>query len=107
VSVVPAGAGRLQVTLVAVRSSLLTANAVRTVQLGTLQNAVVDVPSQSSVAAAQTGLGSGATVSLSGPVQSIQLTVRRVAPGAFTAPLTLTDDCGPWQTIAGGGAADP
>jgi hypothetical protein len=104
---VPAGPGRLEVTLVAGRASALSANALRAVQLGTLQNAAVDVPAQSGVAAAQTGLDSGAPVSLGGPVASVQLIVRRVAPGAFTVPLTITDECGPWQTFAGGGIGVP
>jgi hypothetical protein len=81
--------------------------------LGTLQHAVVDVPVQVGVPAAQNGLGSGAQVSPSGPVASLQLFVRRVQPPgvptpvAFTAPLTVTDACGTWPTFAGGGVAVP
>jgi hypothetical protein len=80
-------------------------NLIQGVRLGTLQNAVVDVPAQPGVPA-QNGLASGATVALSGPVPSLQVFVRRVSgsPASFTAPMTVTDVCGDWQTFAGGGA---
>ena len=84
-------------------------NALQSVRLGTLQNAVVDVPVQPGIATAQTGLGSGALVTPSTPVQSLQVFARRVGGQgtAFTAPITVTDACGAWQTFAGGGAGVP
>jgi hypothetical protein len=107
VQVTPAGAGRLRVTLEPSSNPGQQNNPIQAVQLGTLQNAAVDIPVQSGVPSAQNGLSNGSQVNLSGPVPSLQLFVRRVAPGAFTAPLTVTDGCGPWQTLAGGGTDVP
>jgi hypothetical protein len=107
VRVVPAGTGRLQVTLEAGRSSVQIDNVIRAVRLGTLQNALVDVPNQPGVTPAQNGLGSDAQIAMSGAAQSLQFFVRRQATGAFTVPLIVTDDCGAWSTLAGGGTAVP
>lgn len=110
IQVVPAGAGRIQVTLTPSTNDGQAANAIQGVQLGTLQSAVVDFPVQAGVPAAQNGLGSGAQVGLSGPVASLQMFVRRVPPGGtmpFMAPLTVTDTCGEWKTFAGGGTSVP
>jgi hypothetical protein len=34
---------------------------------------------------------------------SVQVVVTRVAAGAFTARLSITDGCGAWPTLVGGG----
>jgi len=113
VQVAPNGAGRLHVTLTPSTNPGQAANQIQAVRLGTLQNAAVDVPVQPGVPAAQNGLTSGAQVGLTGPVASLNLVVRRVPPPgittpvAFTAPMTVTDGCGAWPTLAGGGTGVP
>lgn len=106
--VTPAGPGRVQVALAPSTNAGQATNRIQAVRLGTLQNAIVDVPAQPDVPA-QNGLGSGASIALSGPVTSLQVFVRRASsqPAAFTAPMTVTDGCGAWPTFAGGGAGLP
>jgi CSLREA domain-containing protein/uncharacterized repeat protein (TIGR01451 family) len=108
-AVVPAGVGRVKVTLEVVKNSDQFSNTLQKVQVGTLRNAVVDVPAQTGVPTAQTGLGSGAVITPSVPVSVLVVFVRRVGgPGtAFTAPMTITDACGTWPTFAGGGTNVP
>jgi len=49
----------------------------------------------------------GQSVSLPAGSTTAQVVVTRSAPGAFTARLTVTDDCGAYQTFVGGGAGVP
>ena len=64
-----------------------------------LANAVVDIPSGA------TGVGAGYVQRLETGTPSFTFYVRRLAPGAVTVPVTVSDGCGEWSTFVGGGAA--
>ena len=50
------------------------------------------------------GLRAETTYTPSQPASRVQLSVRRATPGqATTVPIVVTDACGPWETIVGGG----
>jgi hypothetical protein len=60
-------------------------------------NALIDVLSTS-------GRTGGFTVSLPGGTTQVLFTIRRAAQGAATTvPLIVTDSCGSWSTVVGGG----
>lgn len=91
------GDGRLQVSIVAgygVLSQIQFGSAVRP-----LVNAIVDVPGMAS------NITTGRIITL--PSGTVQTTfyVRRQSPGsATTVPLVVTDGCGSWETLVGGGS---
>jgi hypothetical protein len=61
-------------------------------------NALIDLPGVA------TGRTTPSTASLSGTTGSYTFYVRRQSPGApVTVPITVTDGCGAWQTLVGGG----
>ena len=95
----PAGRGELRVTVTAGTPAGATGNTVRAVRLGTPTNARVELAGRGLVT-------DGQLVQLAAGVREATLLVRRATPGsATTVPLSLTDDCGEWQTFVGGGPA--
>jgi hypothetical protein len=95
VSAVPGQPGRLQVTI----TSSAVANAyLFSLQFGAATNALVDVPGQ------PPGQPGNFTVPLPPGTRQTQFSVRRATSGqAATVPLTVTDSCGSWPTLVGGG----
>jgi hypothetical protein len=98
VSVIAGGAGRLQVTLSANVSDGTLANALQSLAFGSATGALIDIPG------GQTGASGNFTVTLPAGTQQTTFFVRQATPGqAATVPLTVTDACGAWPTIVGGG----
>jgi hypothetical protein len=93
VSVVPNGDGRLRATISATGAN----NAIQSLRFTRTANAAIDLPN------GQTGTGAF-TYALPAPAASVQVLVRRASGGAATAELVVTDGCGTWQTLIGGGA---
>ena len=91
------GGGRLQVTVQAGRPATAPSNVLRTVRVVQAPNARVDILGQS------VGAGGG-SISVPAGTQSVSFTVTRLAAGAITVPLVITDSCGEWETFVGGGA---
>jgi hypothetical protein len=91
---VPAGPGRLLVTLGATGAN----NWLTVLRFTRLDNALLD-------AAGQTGRTSLLTINLLQGTTAYQFAVRRAAPGPTTVLLTVSDRCGDWPTLVGGGAA--
>jgi glucose/arabinose dehydrogenase len=90
-------AGELRVTVGTGTNPETPQNEIQRIAVGAATNADVQIGSQR-------GTGNF-TVSLPAGVQQTGFTVRRSAPGqASTVPLTVTDACGDWQTLVGGGA---
>ena len=93
-------AGTLNVSIVTTGTNV----SLLSVQLGNTStrpavpvNAVVDV-------AGQSGIVGPMTVALSSGTTQINLVVHRAVAGATTTlPLVLTDSCGAWPTLVGGG----
>ena len=99
VQAAPAGRGELRVTVMAGTPSGATANTVRAVRLGATANARVELVGRGL-------LGDGQLAQLAAGAREATLVVRRAAAGvATTVPVILTDDCGEWQTLVGGGPA--
>lgn len=93
VSAVPAGAGRLQVTV----TSGNPAVRLRELRFGAATNAQID-------AGSTLGANGGFTVSLTPASQQTSFVVRRAIDGQAThVPLVVVDDCGQWPTFVGGG----
>jgi hypothetical protein len=93
------GGGQLQVTVQAGRPSTAPNNVVRQIQVTRAQNAQVQILGQT------IGAGGG-TVALPTPGQSQTFTVARQPAGAqvpVTVAFTVTDDCGAWPSVVGGG----
>ena len=101
VQVVPAGAGALRVTVSAQTNPNTPSNSLRELRFQAASNALIDVPG------GPTSSPGGVTVTLPGSTTQTSFTLRRVAGGAFTVPLTVVDGCGDWPTFAGGGAGVP
>jgi hypothetical protein len=105
VKAAPSGDGRLAVTITAGATDYGNRlHSLRFVTDGRTPNtnALIDVP----------GIGSGiradSAVPLPNTTTSFTFYLRRQAPGQpVTVPVEVTDDCGVWQTIVGGGAAAP
>lgn len=96
-SVVPGGAGRLQVTVTAGTAVAGGQNWLRALRFGLADNGVVDIGSQ-------TGLPGNATVTLSPGTRQTTFFVRRVTTGlATTVHFVVVDECGEWPTFVGGG----
>jgi hypothetical protein len=95
----PAGPNALQVTVAATRSpSTAPNNTLARVEIGAARNADLDVGGQIRPAA-------GVTIPVTAGTQTVSFTIRRQTAGqATTVPLTVTDDCGAWKTLVGGGA---
>jgi hypothetical protein len=99
VSVVPGSPGQLRATVTATTTTTTPTNQLRTLRFGPAAGALVDVPGQPP---GQTG---NFTVSLPPNTPSIAFVVRQATAGqAATVPLTVTDACGDWPTLVGGGA---
>jgi hypothetical protein len=96
VAATPSGAGQLQVALTAQDGPGVTPNELRSVQVVDLANATVDWPGRAPLAAP-------ATVTLAPGVRQAAFTVQRLASGPVTVQLVVTDRCGPWPTLVGGG----
>jgi len=89
----PAGPGRLLVTISASGAN----NWLTALRFTSTANAFVDV-------AGQTGRTGAFTIILPAGTASTQFAVRRVGPGPVTVQLTVSDRCGDWPTLVGGGA---
>jgi alpha-tubulin suppressor-like RCC1 family protein len=94
VQTTPNGDGRLRVVLTASSNASTPTNVVQAVQITRLTNASVQIGTQSGVT------GSYAVVP---PAPSLTLLVSRPSAGASTVELTVTDACGAWPTLVGGG----
>ena len=55
------------------------------------------------VASGAAGVGHGYVLQPSVATNRVTSYVRRLAPGAVTVPLFVTDECGAWETFVGGG----
>jgi hypothetical protein len=89
--------GTLQVTITALRSPTAPVNTLAKLEIGAVQNASIEIDGQ-------VRSGGDFTLPLAAGSQSTAFTVRRTTPGqATTVPLTITDDCGAWKTLVGGG----
>jgi YVTN family beta-propeller protein len=98
VVVVPNGAGSLQATVSANTNPGVPPNSLVSLRFGPATGALIDVPGQP---AGQTG---SFTVTLPPGTTSTSFVVRQAAPvQAATVPLTVTDLCGDWPTVVGGG----
>lgn len=99
----PSGDGRLAVTISV--GPLDGGNRIVSLQFGTdarmpNPNAVVDLPGVADGRATQ------GTVEVPGSPTSYTFYLRRQTAGApVTVPLRVTDGCGPWQTMVGGGTS--
>jgi M6 family metalloprotease-like protein len=91
VSATPSG-GRLKVTVTPTDAGDL----IESISFGNATNAVID---------AETITGSTGNVTANFPTgsASVEFFLRRVAPGAVTAPFTTQTGCGGWDSFAGGG----
>ena len=93
ISAVPAGAGRLQVSVAATGAN----NTVRELRFGAATNALIDVGGQS-------GRPGNFAVSLPSGANGVTFFVRRASAGAATTvPFVVADGCGDWPTFVGGG----
>jgi hypothetical protein len=92
VTTAPQGAGRLHVTL----SASGPHNALRTLRFGAATNATIE-------ASGQRGAGNFTVNVAPGTVRSEFTLSRTTAGQAVTVPLTVTDGCGDWPTVVGGG----
>lgn len=96
VQVAPSGTpGRLRVTLTPRDAGCSPNNQLTSLHFTSTTNAAVD-------AGTVTGGTGDFTVSVQSP-GPFTFFVNRVAPGASTATLIVTDGCGPWPTFVGGG----
>ena len=93
------GSGRVRVTVTATSSPGAPANRLRGIQSGAATNARIEIDTQSRTT----------PFALPLPNRPEQATffVRRDAPGAFTAPFVVIDDCGARPSFAGGGVNVP
>lgn len=100
VSVVPdSTAHTLQATLTARDAGCAANNQLRALVFRRLANATVDVPGVGTITAP-----SATPVPLASQPPTLTLTVHRVTDGqATTVELTVTDGCGDWPTLVGGG----
>jgi hypothetical protein len=100
VSTVRSGAGRLQVTISATNNFTVANNVIRTLRFGEARasiNELIDVEGQ-------TGRSGAFTVQVTTPRAQVTFTLRqRSAGSATTANFVAVDNCGDWQTLAGGG----
>lgn len=84
-------AGRLNTTVIA------GGGLIHSIRFGPTQNALVDV-------GGQTGRTGTFTETFTSPAAQQAFSIRRQGPGAVTVPIVVSDDCGQWNTLVGGGA---
>ncbi|HEY7060486.1 MAG TPA: hypothetical protein VII06_03335 [Chloroflexota bacterium] len=97
VTVVPSGAGRLQVTVSAQVNANTLLNVLSSIQVTGATGATV-------IDATNFPVSVPATIPLAPSTSSYQLTLLQTITGtAGTTFLTVTDRCGPWTTFAGAG----
>jgi hypothetical protein len=85
----------LKVTLTAGTTGQGT-NQLREVKFGSGSNATIDTGTHAAAG--------NFTVSLPASTTEYSFSVKRATGGAVTVPLIVTDNCGEWQTLIGGGA---
>jgi uncharacterized protein YkwD len=89
--------GVLEITVTAGTNADVPSNTLRSIRVGAIANATVDVNGYGRVNA-------NTTVNIAAGTRQVTLVVRRAAGGAaVTVPLTLTDACGDWPTFVGAG----
>ena len=98
VAVVPAGQGRLQATIRHGTQPATPNNRLVRVRATIPPNARVDV------LYGPTDLAGEQLLPIGNGTQPVVLVVRRVAAGAVTVHIVVTDRCGDWNTFVGGGA---
>jgi stress response protein SCP2 len=97
VSAVPDGQGQLLVTVTANNTAGLPANQIRQIEFSPVRNALIDVNGQ-------TGRSGDFTIQLPPNTQTITFVVHRQTQGQpTTVHLEVTDQCGEWRTMVGGG----
>jgi hypothetical protein len=88
--------GALQATVTATETNAPN-NRLQSIKFGTLQNAQVTLNGET--------IANGQTVTLAAGTTVQTFTVRRgTTGGTTTVPLTVTDNCGAWPSLVGGGA---
>lgn len=93
------GSGGLAATVTLTTNAGTPTNAFQKIAFTGGQNVMIETPGSPPRAPGfEYTPGSGSTTTF---------VVRRVNPGPYTAQLTVTDACGPWQTFVGGGANAP
>lgn len=99
VTLTPApGGGKLQVNLASTPLNTNVTNPMTSLTFDALSNARVTLNGQT--------ISSGQTVTLPANSTTVAFTVERITAGqATTAQLTVTDGCGTWKTVVGGGAS--
>lgn len=91
------GGGGLVVTLEAGAASGPTPNSIRQVRFVNAQNAIIDLPGLAPFRGSK-------SVSMAAGRTTFQFTIHRAVQGlAVTVPLVVTDGCGEWPTLVGGG----
>jgi hypothetical protein len=93
------GPGQIRGTLTASQVATPASNVLTQIQIPRLDNATITVNGAPAT--------TGQTVTLPTGATSVQVVVTRVASGAFTARLAVTDGCGAWPTFLGGGPSVP
>jgi hypothetical protein len=97
VSAVPDGQGQLRVTVTANNTAGLPANQIRQIEFSPVRNALIDVNGQ-------TGRSGDFTIQLPPNTQTITFVMHRQTQGQpTTVHLEVTDQCGEWRTMVGGG----
>jgi hypothetical protein len=91
------GPGQIRGTLTAARTAAHPNNDLTQLQITRLDNTTILVNG--------TPATPGQTVTLPAGTTSAQVVLTRIARGAFTARLAVTDGCGAWPTFLGGGSA--
>jgi hypothetical protein len=99
VTVVPATAGRLAVTVTAVSTAGTPGNTLASINFAATNNGLIDIPG------GVTGSSGGFSLPLPPGTTETTFHIRQASPGGVTVPFTVTDVCGGWQTFAGGGTA--
>jgi hypothetical protein len=96
----PSGSGALLVTVRVSRSpSAAPDNTLMRIEIGDARNATVEISGQVRPAG-------GVSIPIESGSQSATFIIRRQTPGqTTTVPLTVTDACGTWQSMVGGGPA--
>jgi CSLREA domain-containing protein len=102
VTTAPNGVGRLLVTVSASNNATTANNVIRSLRFGEARastNELIDVEGQ-------TGRSGAFTVAVNPPRAQVSFTLRQQATGsATTVNFVAVDNCGDWQTLAGGGPA--
>lgn len=96
---IPAGPGRLQVTIATSGQPATPGNRLQQLRATVPGNARLDVPG------GPNDLSGQATLPVGDGTQPVVFFVRRVGDGAVTVPLVAVDACGEWSTFVGGGSS--